>query len=209
MVPTSSESPLGSAGVDDPAPASGQEGFRAFRYALPETPVAAASVDIGHIGVRFELFLLGDLDIAVSTRRGPTDHRPVRACALKVLRTMAKGLIVGAVGSSAPTLNSAAGHVFSQVGYRFRAPNTMSFTGGCGIDFAQRCDGGTVALAGDLKYTLDVTAMPTDGRPLDLTGPVQSGAWFQRHEEELASIGVVVLVAVPLAPGQLVAADAS
>src|SRR2546421_4365505 len=174
----------------------------ALRYSLPSTPVATAAVDIGHVGVQFELFLLGELAISATPRNPRTEPRAVRACPLKALRTMAKGLMVSGIGSYSPTIGSASGHAFTQVGYRFQAPNTMTFVGGCAIDFTQRCDCGMVSVAGNVRYSLDVTAMPSDGRPLEVSEPTQARAWFLRHEEELASIGVVVLVAVPIAPGQ-------
>ncbi|MFL6142422.1 MAG: hypothetical protein ACJ72N_11230 [Labedaea sp.] len=169
--------------------------------------MATASVDIGHVGVRFELFLHGELDISAARGAGAED-RVVRACTLKALRAMAKGLMVSGAGSYSPTISSAAAHGFSQVGYRFTEPNTMTFAGSCVINFGQRCDCGTVTVSGDTRYSLDVTALPADGRAVDPVGSGQAGAWFVRHEQELASIGVVVLVAVPIAPGQLVALPA-
>ena len=178
-------------------------GLRAFRYTLPTKPVATASVDIGHVGVRFELFLHGELDICAARRAG-ADDRAVRACTLKALRAMAKGLMVSGAGSYSPTIGSAAGHTFGQSGYRFTEPNTMTFAGSCAISFGQRCDCGTVTVSGEPRYALEVTALPADGRAVESTGSGQA-AWFVRHEQELASIGVVVLVAVPIAPGQLVA----
>jgi hypothetical protein len=200
MVPAS-EFPLGASGVQ----ASHREGNPVFTYALPTSPVATASVDIGHVGVQFELFLEGELAIEVEPIRHPVEDRAVRACTLKALRAMAKGLMVSGIGSYSPTISSGAGHSFAQVGYRFQAPNTMTFLGGCAINFSQLCDCGTVAVTGEARYSLDVTAMPSDGRPAEVTE--QARAWFLRHEEELASIGVVVLVAVPIAPGQLVGGD--
>jgi hypothetical protein len=181
-------------------------GLREFRYTLPTTPVATASVDIGHVGVRFDLYLHGELDISVARRHG-ADDRAVRACTLKALRAMVKGPMVKGSGSYSPTITSAAGHVFSQTGYRFTEPNTMTFAGSCAINFAQPCDCGTVSVAGEARYELDVTALPADGRAVESIGSGQAGAWFVRHEPELASIGVVVLVAVPIAPGQLVSAS--
>lgn len=194
MVPAS-EFPLGNADVRvSPA---------ALRYTLPTTPVATAAVDIGHVGVQFELFLSGELAISATPLRPVADDHGLRACTLKALRAMVKGLMVSGVGSYSPTISSAAA-VFTQDGHRFQAPNTMTFAGGCSISFGQRCDCGTVSVTGDVRYSLDVTAMPSDGRPIEVAESTQARAWFQRHEEELASIGVVVLVAVPIPPGQLV-----
>ncbi|HEV2778579.1 MAG TPA: hypothetical protein VGX25_04190 [Actinophytocola sp.] len=189
---------MGSADVDD-VPHQ-PIAFRGFRYVFPDTPVATASVDIGHVGVGFELFLRGELTVSARVRRSPVDQRAIRACALKALRAMAKGVMVGGIGSYAPTV-TAPGLEFVQSGYRFRAPGTMAFTGTCTIDVARRCDCGTVGVVGAVEYALELTATPA--RMIDAE-PAKERAWFLRHEEELASIGVVVLVAVPIAPGQLV-----
>jgi hypothetical protein len=179
----------------------GEAAEPAFRYALPATPVAAANVDIGHVGVQVELFLAGELDVITTARRPPVDAAAFRACTLKALRAMAKGLMVTGLGSYTPTITSGARHVFTQTGHQFRAPNTMAFAGACTISFAQRCECGTVSVAGDVRYSLDVTAMPLNGQ---LADPPGASGWFVRYEEELASIGMVVLVGVPIPPGQLV-----
>src|SRR3982074_3523482 len=157
MVPAS-EFPLGDTGVRVP-PA-------ALRYTLPTTPVATAAVDIVHAGVQVELFLGGELAISATPRRPVPDARAVRACTLKALRAMAKGLMVSGIGSYSPTLAPARGDAFKPGGYRFQPPNTMTFVGSCSINFAQRCDCATVSVTGDVRYSLDVTAMPSDGRPL-------------------------------------------
>jgi hypothetical protein len=198
MVPMS-DLPLGSAGLDNPPHQPRRS--RVFRYAFPSTPMATASVDIGHVGVGFELFLRDALEVTANVRRAATDQRTLRACTLKTLRAMAKGLMVSGIGSYAPAIN-APGLRFSQSGYRFRPPNTMAFAGSCVIDVSRRCECGTVNVAGEVAYSLDLTAMPADGRLADAE-PTQENTWFLRHEEELAAIGVVRLVAVPIAPGQL------
>ena len=182
-------------------------GRPSFRYALPTTPVATASVDIDHVSIEVELHLSGELEIVANTRRLPADAHAARACTLKALRVMARGLMVSGISSYAPGIASSAGHRFVQSGYQFRAPNTMAFAGTCEIGFRQQCECDTVQVVGDTHYSLDVTATPVSGRGQDSAESAAAGAWFLRHEQELASIGMVVLVAVPIAPGRLVAYD--
>lgn len=177
-----------------------------FRYRLPETPVATASADIGHVSVRVELFLTGELEISTSPRRAPAETGALRACTLKALRAMSRGLMVTGLGSYTPGITSSAGNRFGQTGYQFRAPNTMAFTGGCGIGFARHCECGTVTVTGEVGYSLDVTAVPL-GTRLAEQGRTEQGAWFLRYEQELASIGMLVLAGVPIAPGRLVGRD--
>lgn len=162
-----------------------------FRYELPPTPVAAATVEIGHVAVTVDLRLTGDLDVL--TAAGPDD----RTRALAALRTVAKGLMIRGLGSPAPSVSATAGHVFTQRHHEFRAPNTVTFVGDCTIGFTREA----VTVRGTATYALAVTALPTsDHAPADED---TAHGWFLRHEKELASIGMVLLVAAPITPGRL------
>ena len=163
----------------------------AFRYALPPTPLASAAMEIGHVAVTVELRLTGDLD--VQTIAGPDD----RTRALTALRTVAKGLMIRGLGSPTPSVSASAGHSFTQSHHDFRAPNTITFTGDCRIDFTQEA----ATVQGEATYALAVTALPTADRPP--TNDDTANGWFLHHEKELASIGMVLLVAAPITPGRL------
>lgn len=166
-----------------------------FRYTLPATPVASAAVEIGHVAVTVTLRLTGDLD--VSATPGPGD----RTRALTALRTVAKGLMIRGLGSPTPSVSAIAGHLFTQRHHDFRAPNTVTFAGDCDIGFTVDGDGLPVSVTGTSAYALAVTALPTgDHAPVD--DDTEHG-WFLRHEKELASIGMVLLVAAPITPGGL------
>ncbi|HEU5474582.1 MAG TPA: hypothetical protein VFV67_28380 [Actinophytocola sp.] len=168
--------------------------------------MATASADIGHVTVRVDLFLTGELEVATTPRRAPAETGALRACTLRALRTMCRGLMVTGLGSYTPAIGSAAGNRFAQTGYQFHAPNTMAFGGRCSISFAQSCECGMVTVTGEVLYSLDVTALPHNGRMPEDDGPGRQNAWFLRYEEELASIGMLVLAGVPIAPGRLVGA---
>jgi hypothetical protein len=161
-----------------------------FRYALPPTPVAGATAQIGHVAVTVELRLSGELEVL--TAPGPDD----RPRALAAVRSVAKGLMIRGLGSPAPSVTAAAGHAFAQRHHDFRAPNAVTFVGDCAIGFTWQ----TVSVRGAATYALAVTALPADDRV-----PVDDDArtWFLRHEKELASIGMVLLVAAPITPGRL------
>lgn len=166
-----------------------------FLYTLPTGPVAGAAADIGHVAVTIELTLSGELDVvAVAAARDAP-----RAGALTALRAMAKGLMIRGLGSATPSISATAGHRFTQRRHDFRAPNTITFAGDCRIDFTQRSAGVNVAVTGDVGYSLAVTAAGDRTPTADTTR-----SWFQHHEKELASIGMLVLVAVPIAPAQLI-----
>jgi len=171
----------------------------AFRYTLPPAPVAGAAVDIGHVAVTIELFLTGNLE--VTTDAAPPEE--TRAGALTALRAMAKGLMVRGVGSPTPSISATARLRFTQRRHDFREPNTITFAGDCAIDFGQRWEGMAVSVAGEVAYSLAVTALPTAGA-LPKPGAAATGrGWFVHHDKELASIGMVVLVAAPIAPARL------
>jgi len=170
-----------------------------FRYTLPPAPVAGAAVDIGHVAVTVELFLTGAL--AVTTDDAPEDK--TRAGAMTALRAMAKGLMIRGLGTPTPSISSTAHHRFVQRRHDFREPNTITFTGECTIDVDRRWDGIGVTVAGEVAYSLEVTALPTAGALPKPTDAATGRGWFVHHDKELASIGMVVLVAAPIAPARL------
>lgn len=167
--------------LPDPPPA-------AFQYSFPAGPVAGTAVDIGNVAVTIGLLLTGELLI------GPTDTS--REAALAALGEVAKGVMIRGLGSATPTVSAAAGHRFTQRHHDFRAPNTVISTGDCAVDFMRRHEGTPVTVTGELTYALEVTAE----RPPSATAP---RGWFRRHEKELASIGLLLLVAVPITPTRL------
>lgn len=166
---------------------TGEQSATAFRYMVPESPVAGTTVDIGHVAITIELYLTGELD--VSTRGEPAANR---ACALKALRSMARGLMVRGLGSHNPNIGSSEGSTFRQRRHGFGAPDKVTFAGDCDIGYDRRCGTTDVTVTGALGYTLEVTATQTG-----TTLPA-------RHDGQLASIGMVVLVAAPIAPAGLV-----
>jgi hypothetical protein len=163
-----------------------------FQYALPSGPVASAAVDIGHVAVTIALLLTGELDVLAGPAAGDT----TRAGALAALSAVAKGVMIRGLGSATPSITSSAGHRFTQRHHDFRAPNTVIATGDCAVDFTSRHGGVAVTVSGQVAYSLEVTAE----RPPSATAP---HGWFRRHEKELASIGLVLLVAVPVDDGNL------
>jgi hypothetical protein len=172
---------------------------QAFRYTLPDTPIAAASVDIGHVAVAVSLTLRGDLDVTTATT-SEASVSEVRTRSLAVVRDVATGVMVGGIGSTTARVTSGAGHVFTQVRRTFRPPNRVAFTGKCAVGYIR----GDVRVSGEVGYALEVSALPhhEDTQPWD--GSPDARTWFARHDHELSAVGVMVLVAVPFAPGPLV-----
>ncbi|MFC4856154.1 hypothetical protein [Actinophytocola glycyrrhizae] len=160
-----------------------------LHYALPSTPVAGAAVEIDHVAVTVELRLTGDLDVLAAA---PAD----RGDALAALRTVAKGLMIRGLGSPAPSVSATAGHRFTQRHHDFHTPDTVTFAGDCVIGFTQHA----VTVQGTADYALTVTAASDHATPGD-----SARTWFLRHEKELASIGMVLLVAAPIQPNRLTA----
>lgn len=172
---------------------------QAFRYTLPDTPIAAASVDIGHIAVAVSLTLDGDLDVTTTTAVDAAVTE-VRTRSLAVLRDVATGVMVGGIGSTTPRVTAGAGHVFTQAGRTFRPPNRVAFTGRCAVGYVR----GDVRVSGEVGYALEVSARPNHADGSSWDGSPDARTWFVRHDHELSAVGVMVLVAVPFAPGPLV-----
>lgn len=183
--------------IADGAVETGEQSATVFRYMVPESPVAGTTVDIGHVAITIELYLTGELD--VTTRAAEGEPAGKRACALKALRGMARGLMVRGLGSRNPNIGSSAGTSFRQRRHNFGAPDKVTFAGECDIGYDRRCGATEVTVTGAVGYTLEVTARQTG-----TVVPAQTGTWSARHEGQLASIGMVVLVAAPIAPAGLV-----
>jgi hypothetical protein len=156
-----------------------------FRYVLPAKPVASATVHIGHVGIRIALVLSGSLDVVGHG----ADEDSLRACAMQAARDLASGVMVRGLGTAAPCITSPARHVFTQLRRDLPAAGPLAFAGRCEIDFGCRRDGAAATMRGTAAYSLEVAT----------TGETARG--------ELASIGMVVLVAVPIAPARLVAGE--
>lgn len=152
-----------------------------FRYTLPDTPVAAASADIGHVAVDLALTLRGQVEVSSTSR----------ADAQVVLNRISEGVFISGLGTEEPCVTSTARHRFTQVGATFVGPATMVFTGGSVIDFAQ--DG--VSVKGDVEYGLAVTVSPHNREP---EHQADAAAWFARNGGTLASIGAIVLIGAKL-----------
>jgi hypothetical protein len=148
-----------------------------FRFTLPDSPIAAASADIGHIAVDLALTLRGHVDV---TTAAPDTAGPVVA-------RISEGVFVSGLGTEAPSVTCTARHRFTQAGATFQGPSTMVFTGGSAIDFAQ--DG--VEVVGDVQYELAVTVAPHNREP---EVHPDAAAWFSRNGGTLASIGAIVLI---------------
>jgi hypothetical protein len=156
-----------------------------FRFTLPDSPIAAASADIGHVAVDLALTLAGDVRVVSASLESA---RPV-------LDRISEGVFVSGLGTGAPSVTSTAQHRFTQDGTTFQGPSTMVFTGDSVIDFAQ--DG--VEITGEVGYSLAVTVAPHNREP----EPHQDGeAWFTQNGGTLASIGAIVLVGRSLVPGR-------
>jgi hypothetical protein len=155
-----------------------------FRYTLPDSPIAAASADIGHVAVDLALTLSGHVQVT-----GPSQDE-----AQPVLDRISEGVFVSGLGTEAPSVTCPAKHRFTQDGTTFLGPSTMVFTGGSVIDFAQ--DG--VAVTGKVVYRLAVTVAPHNRDPEQ---HADAAAWFSRNGGTLASIGAIVLIGRSLGAG--------
>lgn len=179
-----------------------------FRYAVPGGVVAGTAVDIGHVTVNVGLLLAGEIEVRVGPGRPESHGVPevadavrvaaggAREVALAALGGVAKGVMVRGLGSATPTLSAAGGHRFVQRRHDFRAPDTVTAAGSCDVEFVHRQSGVVASVRGRLGYSLEVSAE----RPGAARAPQ---GWFRRHEKELASIGLLLLVATPVVPERL------
>src|SRR6266498_763074 len=124
-----------------------------FRYALPDGTVAGTAVDIGHVTVTIGLLLTGELEVLA----GPGDPDESRAAALSALGMVARGVMIRGLGSATPSISASAGHRFNQRHHDFRAPNTVTSTGDCDVEFTNDYDGVPAIVRGQVRNSLEVT----------------------------------------------------
>jgi hypothetical protein len=148
-----------------------------FRFTLPDSPIAAASADIGHVAVSLALSLRGHVEVESPS----TDE------ARPVLDRISEGVFVSGLGTEVPSVTCTARHLFTQDGATFVGPSTMVFSGDGIIDFAQD----SVEITGDVEYQLAVTVAPHNREP---EIHPDASAWFSRNGGTLASIGAIVLI---------------
>jgi hypothetical protein len=148
-----------------------------FRYVLPDSPIAAATADIGHVAVDLALTLSGCVQVV----------SPSPAEARSALDHISEGVFVSGLGTETPRVTCTAKHTFTQAGATFVGPSTMVFNGGSVIDFGQ--DG--VEVIGEVEYRLAVTVAPHNR---EVQPHTDAAAWFSRNGGTLASIGAIVLI---------------
>ncbi|MBP2324139.1 hypothetical protein JOF56_004524 [Kibdelosporangium banguiense] len=148
-----------------------------FRYTLPDSPIAAATADIGHVAVDLALTLSGHVQV---TSASQAEARPV-------LDRISEGMFISGLGTEAPSVTCPAKHRFTQAGTTFVGPSTMVFSGASLIDFGE--DG--VAVTGDVEYRLAVTVAPHNR---EAEPQADAAQWFSRNGGTLASIGAIVLI---------------
>lgn len=148
------------------------------RYTLPDTPIAAASADIGHRAVDLALTLTGHVEVAWT---GEAADEPA------ALDRISEGVFISGLGTEAPSITCPASHRFVQRGNAFVRPATMVFHGDGVIDFRH----GGADVTGTFAYALAVTVTPHNGDVVAGAGPDQ---WFSRNGGTLAAIGAIVLI---------------
>jgi hypothetical protein len=148
-----------------------------FRYTLPDSPIAAATADIGRVAVDLALTLSGHVEVA----------SPSHADARSALDRISEGVFVSGLGTEMPSVTCTAKHTFTQAGATFVGPSTMVFNGGSMIDFGQE----GVKVTGQVEYRLAVTVAPHNR---EVEPQPDAAAWFSRNGGTLASIGAIVLI---------------
>nr|WP_157528011.1 hypothetical protein [Kibdelosporangium sp. MJ126-NF4]CEL17015.1 hypothetical protein [Kibdelosporangium sp. MJ126-NF4]CTQ91755.1 hypothetical protein [Kibdelosporangium sp. MJ126-NF4] len=147
------------------------------RYTLPDTPIAAATADIGHVAVELELTLTGQVTV----------DGPFSSADLATLNRISEGVVVSRLDTESPSVTCPAGHHFTQRGTTFLHPVTMVFHGSSVIDFGYE----QAVVTGEVDYRLAVKVSPHNREPEPHVDPDQ---WYSRNGGTLASIGAIVLI---------------
>ncbi|GAB3459431.1 peptidoglycan-binding domain-containing protein [Actinophytocola sediminis] len=184
----------------DQIPASFFEnGAPALKYSWPEIPIADAAVDVGAALIELALVLTGESTVAFphGLAGARVDHNGLSVSAGQALDGLTNQLSVSNLGSDTPGLSAAVGTEFLQVSASPLTPNRIEFSGSCHLDYEVPTEHGNAKVTGQLGYKLTVTVTPhslpaAEPEPVAHTAP----SWVERHADDLAAAGVIVLVAV-------------
>jgi len=189
----------------DQVPASFAEGGApALKYSWPDIPIASAVIDVGNALVELELTLTGESTVAFPHgMAGATlDHNGLSLSAGHALDGLTNQISVSDLGSDNPGLSAAVGTEFLQVSASPLTPNCIEFSGSCHLDYEVPTEHGHAKVTGQIGYKLKITITP---HSLPEPEPVveTSESWVEQHGEDLAKVGLVVLIAafaIALAP---------
>ena len=191
----------------DQVPASFAEGGApALKYSWPDIPIATAAVDAGAALIELELMLTGESTVAFphGLSGATVDQNGLSLSAGHALDGLTNQISVSNLGSDNPGLSAAVGTEFLQVSASPLTPNRIEFSGSCHLDYEVPTEHGNAKVTGQLGYKLTVTVTP-HSLPDEEPEPVVDNApgWVERHADDLAKVGLIVLVAafaIALAP---------
>jgi hypothetical protein len=181
-------------------------GAPALKYSWPEIPIADAAIDVGTALIELALVLTGESTVAFP--HAPTgtsiDQNGLSISAGQALDGLTNQISISNLGSDNPSLSAAVGTEFLQVSASPLTPNRIEFSGSCHLDYDVPTEHGNAKVTGQLGYKLTVTITPhsvPDAEPEPVVDSAPS--WVERHADDLAAAGIIVLVAafaIALAP---------
>ena len=179
-------------------------GLPAFRYNLPEIPIATAHVDTPEVSFDVELLLRGSVTVTfpnppqgVST---DVNSGGWRVEAVHSLDGLTSGLRVNGLGTTSPSIGSTLGNEFETAEVRLSGPNAVSFIGQGRIGYTVDSSLGPVAVQGQAGCELKVTAYPhpVGVEPVPVTVD-STESWLSHNAGPLAVIGAIVLAGIAIA----------
>jgi hypothetical protein len=174
-------------------------GLPAFRYNIPNVPVANGHIETPAASIDVALSIIGAISItfAHSTQNVSTDvdQLAFRAEATKAVNGLFTGIRINGLNSNNVSFGSVSGTEFVTYESRLIPPNTMAFRGQVRIVKNGLTPVGPVTLAGQPGFELRVTVTPhLEPMPVREVQPQHQESWFAEHEDEIAAITGLVLL---------------
>jgi peptidoglycan hydrolase-like protein with peptidoglycan-binding domain len=196
--------PTGATAEEVPASFSGPSGLPAFRYNLPNIPLAEAAFDTGVAYVEVTFSLRGNVSVTFedSVKGLSVDQSGLRVEATHALGPLTEGVRINGLGSDTPSIGLTVGADGDQSEVRFTPPDTMTFIGQLRIHYTVDSKAGPIVVQGQPGYELKVKVTPHP-QPEPEPVPESVGDWMSAHSAALLAVGAVVLitaVAIAAAP---------
>ncbi len=171
-------------------------GLPAFRYNLPNVPLATAAIPTPAGLVEVEFFLRGSVTVtfpnAPANVSTDVDRLGFRAEAAQALGPITAGVRVNGINTTSPSIGVTMGTQYGNAEIRLNQDRSMSFIGQARIDYevpSQKL--GKVAVRGQVGFEVKVTV--SQPPPVPISTPE---SWFEAHAEALAVAAVITLVVV-------------
>jgi hypothetical protein len=174
-----------------PASFAAPNGLPAFRYNLPNIPVASASVVTPSAVIDVELLLRGNIQATPSgSARGVSvDQSGFRVQSDAVVNGLNHGMRISGLGGGEASIGTTWGNDLESNEFRFTPPNRFAYIGQVALNFDRDTPVGKINFRGQVGFELRATVVPL---PPQASPQVVERTWWDRNWGYVAGAALIV-----------------